>query len=93
VVAEPGPQPLLPLRVLLDRDRGASLSALMLANVGMFAVFLFLTYYLQLTLHYSPVRTGLAFMPLIGGTIAGAGIGLQFLPASRDRASSSPAGC
>jgi MFS family permease len=72
--------PLLPLRVLLDRDRGASLSALMLANVGMFAVFLFLTYYLQLTLHYSPVRTGLAFMPLIGGTIAGAGIGLQFLP-------------
>ncbi len=72
--------PLLPLRVLLDRDRGASLSALMLANIGMFAVFLFLTYYLQLTLHYSPVRTGLAFMPLIGGTIAGAGIGLQVLP-------------
>ncbi len=72
--------PLLPLRILLDRDRGASLSALMLANVGMFGVFLFLTYYLQLTLHYSPVKTGLAFMPLIGGTIVGAGIGLQFLP-------------
>jgi EmrB/QacA subfamily drug resistance transporter len=72
--------PLLPLRILLDRDRGASLSALMLANVGMFGVFLFLTYYLQLTLHYSPVKTGEAFMPLIGGTIAGAGLGLQFLP-------------
>ncbi len=72
--------PLLPLRILLDRDRGASLCALMLANVGMFGVFLFLTYYLQLTLHYSPVRTGEAFMPLIGGTIAGAGIGLQVLP-------------
>jgi fucose permease len=40
----------------------------------------FLTYYLQLTLHYSPVKTGLTFMPLIGGTIVGAGIGLQFLP-------------
>ena len=74
------PHPLLPLRILLDRDRGASLSALMLANVGMFAVFLFLTYYLQLSLHYSPVTTGLAFMPLIGGVIAGSVFGLQFLP-------------
>ncbi len=72
--------PLLPLRIVLDRDRGASLTALMLANVGMFGVFLFLTYYLQLTLHYSPVKTGEAFMPLIGGTILGAGIGLQVLP-------------
>jgi hypothetical protein len=32
----------------------------------MFGVFLFLTYFLQLTLRYSPVKTGLAFLPMIG---------------------------
>ncbi len=71
--------PLLPLRILLDRERGASLSALMLVNVGMFAVFLFLTYYLQTSLNYSPVETGLAFLPLIFGTIVGAVAGLNIL--------------
>lgn len=72
--------PLLPLRILLDRDRGASFTALMIANIGVFAVFLFLTYYLQTTLNYSPVKTGLSFLPLIGGTLIGSGIGLNVLP-------------
>ncbi|MBL1083966.1 hypothetical protein JK359_18660 [Streptomyces actinomycinicus] len=39
--------PLLPLRVLLDRNRGASFAALFVTGAGMFGVFLFLTYYLQ----------------------------------------------
>ena len=72
--------PLLPLRILLDRERGASLSALMLVNVGLFAVFLFLTYYLQTSLGYTPVKTGIAFLPLIAGTIVGSGIGVNVLP-------------
>ena len=46
--------PLLPLRVLLDRNRGASFAILAISGAGMFGVFLFLTYYLQLTLHYTP---------------------------------------
>jgi|GEM_PF-26020 len=58
-------QPLLPLRVLADRNRAASFLSVFVAGVGMFGVFLFLTYYLQETLHYSPVRTGLAFLPMI----------------------------
>jgi predicted MFS family arabinose efflux permease len=58
--------PLLPLRVVLDRNRGGSYLALLLTTAGMFGVFLFLTYYLQRTLGFSPVRTGLAFLPLIG---------------------------
>jgi EmrB/QacA subfamily drug resistance transporter len=61
--------PLLPLRVLLDRDRGASFVVLAISGAGIFGVFLFLTYYLQLSLHYSPVETGLAFLPLIGAMI------------------------
>jgi EmrB/QacA subfamily drug resistance transporter len=57
--------PLLPLRVVLNRNRGASYLAMFIAGGGMFGVFLFLTYYLQRTLHYSPVTTGLAFIPMV----------------------------
>ena len=58
------PNPLLPLRVVLDRDRGGSLLAMLLSGAGMFAVFLFLTYYLQQTLAFSPIESGLAFLPM-----------------------------
>ncbi len=57
--------PLLPMRVVLNRNRGGSYLSVFIASVGMFGVFLFLTYYLQNTLHYSPVVTGLAFLPMI----------------------------
>ena len=59
--------PLLPMRVVLDRSRGGSYLGLGLACVGMFGVFLFLTYYLQSTLHYSPIKTGFAFLPMVVG--------------------------
>ena len=58
--------PVLPLRVVLDRNRGASFIAMFVAGAGMFGVFLFLTYYLQESLHYSPVLTGVAFLPMVG---------------------------
>ncbi|MGW5635006.1 MFS transporter [Streptomyces sp. NPDC003832] len=58
--------PLLPLRILLDRNRGAASLAMFIAAAGMFGVNLFLTYYLQMSLGYSPVETGLAFLPMIG---------------------------
>src|SRR5580658_20882 len=57
--------PLLPPRVVLDRTRGGSSLVMLFASVGVFGVFLFLTYYLQGTLGYSPVRSGVAFLPLI----------------------------
>jgi EmrB/QacA subfamily drug resistance transporter len=56
--------PLIPLRVLADRNRGAAYLVLTVANAAVFAVFLFLTYYFQGVLHYSPIKTGLAFLPL-----------------------------
>jgi EmrB/QacA subfamily drug resistance transporter len=58
--------PLLPPRVLLDRNRGGSNLAVLIRGAGMFGIFVFLTYYLQQTLHYSPVITGLAFLPMVG---------------------------
>jgi EmrB/QacA subfamily drug resistance transporter len=63
--------PLLPLRVILDRNRGGAYLAVGLSVIGMFGLFLFMTYYLQTVKHYSPVKTGLAFLPLTAGMIAG----------------------
>lgn len=57
--------PVLPLRVLADRNRGGSLLSMLVAGLGMFGMFLFLTYYLQTTLGFSAVRTGIAFLPMI----------------------------
>jgi EmrB/QacA subfamily drug resistance transporter len=59
--------PLLPPRVVLDRNRGAAYLAILITGAGMFGIFLFLTYYLQDTLGYSPVITGVAFLPMIAG--------------------------
>ncbi|BDZ41748.1 MFS transporter [Paraoerskovia sediminicola] len=59
------PNPLLPLGIVTDRDRGGAYVAIFVAGSGMFGVFLFLTYYLQATMGYTPLRTGVAFLPMI----------------------------
>jgi EmrB/QacA subfamily drug resistance transporter len=66
--------PLLPPRVVLDRNRGAAYLAVLLVGAGMFGIFLFLTYYLQQTLHYSPVVTGVAFLPMIAMVVLSANL-------------------
>ena len=66
--------PLLPLRIVLERNRAGSFLALGVLGAGMFGVFLFLTYYLQQTLGYSPIKTGLAFLPLTGALVITAGV-------------------
>ncbi|MFJ3663942.1 MFS transporter [Streptomyces sp. NPDC090119] len=63
--------PLLPLRVVADRSRGGIYLSLGLAIIGMFGLFLFLTYYLQIVKGYSPVKTGFAFLPMVAGMITG----------------------
>ncbi|MGW0330278.1 MFS transporter [Streptomyces sp. NPDC003011] len=63
--------PLLPLRVLTERNRGGVYLSLGLAIIAMFGLFLFLTYYLQIVKGYTPVKTGLAFLPMIGGMMVG----------------------
>src|SRR5258708_18833984 len=68
------PAPLLPPRVVLDRNRGASYLSILIAGSGVFGIFLFLTYYLQLTLHFSPVVTGVAFLPMIAGIMVSANL-------------------
>ncbi|MEU0391961.1 MFS transporter [Streptomyces sp. NPDC006208] len=63
--------PLLPLRVLTERNRGGVYLSLGLAIIAMFGLFLFLTFYLQVVKGYSPVKTGFAFLPMIAGMITG----------------------
>ncbi|WP_393053335.1 MFS transporter [Streptomyces sp. LN549] len=63
--------PLLPLRVPANRNRGGVYLSLGLAVIAMFGTFLFLTYYLQIVQGYSPIRTGLAFLPMVAGMITG----------------------
>jgi EmrB/QacA subfamily drug resistance transporter len=62
--------PLLPLRVLADRNRGASYMSILISGAAMFGVFLFLTYYMQQTRGYSPITTGVAFLPMTGVIMA-----------------------
>jgi EmrB/QacA subfamily drug resistance transporter len=64
VIERRSEHPLLPLRVVADRNRGASFLSVGISGAAMFGVFLFLTYYLQQSRGYSPVSTGLAFLPM-----------------------------
>jgi EmrB/QacA subfamily drug resistance transporter len=72
--------PLLPLRVALDRNRGGSFLSFLLVGSGLFAMFLFLTYYFQVVLGYSALKSGFAFLPFSGGIIVTAGVVAQLLP-------------
>ncbi|MFC7483762.1 MFS transporter [Luedemannella flava] len=72
--------PLLPLRVLLDRNRGTSYLISILMGAGMLGMFLFMTYYLQQTMGYSALRSGVAYLPFSVGIIVAAAVAAQLLP-------------
>jgi EmrB/QacA subfamily drug resistance transporter len=61
--------PLLPLRVITDRARGVAFAVIGIGGIAMFGIFLFLTYYLQETLGFSPVTAGLAFLPMVAAIV------------------------
>jgi EmrB/QacA subfamily drug resistance transporter len=66
-------QPLLPLRIVLNRTRASAYLAVALVSVGMFGVFLFFTYQMQIVMGYSPVLTGAAFLPMTAAVLVSAG--------------------
>ena len=72
--------PMLPLRIVLDRNRGGSYLAFFLATLAMFGVFLFLTYYFQGVLGYSALKAGVAFLPFPLGIITSSTIASRTLP-------------
>lgn len=80
VVEARSASPLLPLRVVLERNRGGSYLAALLNVVGLFAMFIFLSYYMQQILHYSAAKAGVAFLPFAVGVIVAAGASTLLLP-------------
>ena len=86
VVELRSPHPLLPVRVVLDRNRGGSFLASLFVGSAMLGTFLFLTYFLQGTLGYSALKTGFAFLPFSVGIVIGAGLASRLLPRIGPRA-------
>ena len=81
-----GPNPLLPLRVLRNRNRAGSFLTILLAVTGMFGTFLFLTYLLQTIDHFSPLKTGVAFLPLMAmNALAATQVASRLMPHVRTR--------
>jgi hypothetical protein len=79
--------PLLPLWVLRDRSRAGAYLAVAVSVVGSFGMFLMLTYHFQVVLGWSPVRAGLAFIPMSLAVSASAyGLGSRMLPRVAPRA-------
>jgi EmrB/QacA subfamily drug resistance transporter len=72
--------PLLPMNILLNRNRGASYLTSFIVGAGLFGMFLFLAYFFQGILQYSPVKAGLLFLPFSVGVGISAGIASQALP-------------
>jgi EmrB/QacA subfamily drug resistance transporter len=73
-------QPLLPTRVFTERNRAGAFLVSLLIGLALFGMFLFLVYYMQGTLHYSAVKSGLAFLPFSVGIVVAAGIASGQLP-------------
>jgi EmrB/QacA subfamily drug resistance transporter len=71
--------PLLPPRVVLNRNRGGGYLAMLFSSAGVFGIFLFLAYYLQNTLGYSPLVTGLAFLPFSAALVVSVNAGQTVL--------------
>lgn len=83
--------PLLPLRVVLDRNRGGAYLAAALAIAGMFGAFLFLTYELQVVLGYAPLEAGLAFLPMtLASQVGSWAIARRLMPRVPPRALMAP---
>jgi EmrB/QacA subfamily drug resistance transporter len=73
--------PLLPLRIVADRNRGGAYLTIAVTFCAMFAAFLFLTYFMQRDLHYSPLATGVAFLPMAAAIgVAAAAANTQLVP-------------
>jgi EmrB/QacA subfamily drug resistance transporter len=80
-------EPLLPPRVVLDRGRGGAVLAVGVVAIGVFGTFLLMTYYMQVVKGYSPIKTGVAFLPIIASTlVAAAGIAARLIPKVPPRA-------
>ena len=69
--------PLLPFRIFMNRTRAASFVAMIFVPAAMFAMFFYLSLYIQNVMGYSPIQAGVAFLPFCVGLVVAAGIVLE----------------
>jgi EmrB/QacA subfamily drug resistance transporter len=77
--------PLLPLMILADRDRATAYLAVATSVIGTFGMFLMLTYHFQVVLGYSPLHTGVAFLPLNLAVIVSSGVASRLMASAPAR--------
>jgi EmrB/QacA subfamily drug resistance transporter len=80
VIEDRTANPLLPLHIPGEINRGGAFLVALIVPIPMFAMFMFLSYYFQNTLGYSPLKAGVVFLPFPGAIIVAAGIASSLLP-------------
>ena len=73
------PRPLLPMRVLADRNRSGSYLIMLCIATGLFGLFFFLTLFIQNVLGYSAIRTGIAYLPFAIGVVLASAVASQLV--------------
>ncbi len=79
------PHPIMPLHIFANRNRSGSYAVMLIVVAAMFAMFYFLTLFVQGILGYSPVKAGLAFLPFTVGIVIGAGLASNLTPKAPPR--------
>ncbi|MGW0822381.1 MFS transporter [Streptomyces sp. NPDC002845] len=73
-------EPITPLRMFADRNRSGTYVIMLSLAAAMFGMFFFIVIFVQNVLQYSPIEAGLAFLPITGAIVVGAGLSQRFLP-------------
>ena len=71
--------PLLPMRLLADRNRSGAYLVMLCVATGLFGLFFFLTLFIQTVLGYSAVRSGIAYLPFAAGTVTGSALAARLV--------------
>ncbi|MGW4998863.1 MFS transporter [Streptomyces hydrogenans] len=73
-------EPITPLRMFADRNRSGTYVIMLSLAAAMFGMFFFIVLWVQDVLGYSPIASGLAFLPVTVAIVTGAGLSQRFLP-------------
>jgi EmrB/QacA subfamily drug resistance transporter len=79
------PHPLLPMRVLADRNRSGTYLIMLCVATGLFGLFFFLTLFIQTVLGYSAIRSGVAYLPFAVGVVLGSAVASPLVPRTGPR--------
>jgi len=72
-------EPLMPLSIFKNRNRSGSFAMMLCIGIALFSMFYFLTQYLQNILGWSPIRTGVGFLPMTAGIIVSAALASRYV--------------